>query len=48
MSGNGLVEDIVLRTGIFFEVKTHDLRSGDDGSYALFPSWDVGFEEPGL
>jgi hypothetical protein len=38
MSGNGLVEGIILRAGIFFKVKTHDLRSGDDGACALFPS----------
>jgi hypothetical protein len=39
VSGNGLVEGIVLRAGTFFMVKTYtyDLRSGDDDAYALFP-----------
>jgi hypothetical protein len=48
VSDNGLIEGIVLRAEIFFKVKTHNLRSGDDGACALFPSWDVAFDEHGL
>ena len=38
VSGIGLVEDIVLRAETISRVKTQDLRSGDDGDVALFPS----------
>jgi hypothetical protein len=31
--GNCLVKGIVLREGIFFRVKTNDLRSGDDDAF---------------
>ena len=39
MSGNCLVEGIVLEPRTFSRMKTQDLRSGDDNACALFPSW---------
>jgi hypothetical protein len=36
VSDNDLVEDVVWRAEIFFEVKIYDLRSGDDDACAMF------------
>jgi hypothetical protein len=38
MLGNDFVEDIVLRAGTFFRVKTYDLPSGYNDDCALFSS----------